>query len=516
MMSWLWLAVAAGLLPFTLLQTTIPLAAWLTPVLLLRFSRTVRIRWAVPALVVVGAAATYVSFRGALPADQMLVAAAGGGLLTPVPYLADRLLNRRLTGVARTLVFPMADTAVAFLFGAGEFGTMGHVAGTQVGNLPLLQVAAVGGQWAIGFLIAWGAAVANQVWERRAGRALLVYGGVLGAVLLAGGARLALDPPSSSPSVRITGLAPNRSASDAFMAARAAPGARTTAERGEIRERYLTPLLDDLVDRTRRAARDGTRIVVWAEASAYEFVEDKDAVVERARAVAREEGIYLQIGVVWLLPSTRSPFVEIRAIMFEPDGSTVWDYLKTTTPLGDGNAPGPGVVPTVDTPYGRLATVICFDAGLPDLVRQAGRAGVDILLVPSSDWAQVTDALTQQAVLRAVENGVSVVRPARQGTSTAVDHQGRVLGQDTGWFSGDPAATDHTLTVAVPIHGATTPYARLFGDVLGWLSIAGLLAAAVAVFLARRRSRGSAAAAGTTTRAEDDVAPAVPTTVANG
>ncbi len=410
----------------------------------------------------------------------------------------------------------MADTAVVFLFGAGEFGTMGHVAGTQVGNLPLLQVAAVGGQWAIGFLIAWAAAVANEVWDRRAGRAVLVYGAVLGAVLLAGGARLALDPPSSDPTVRIAGLAPNRAASDAFMAARVAPGARTAGERAEIRERYLTPLLDDLVDRTQRAARDGARIVVWAEASAYEFVEDRNAIVERARAVARSEGIYLQIGVVWLLPAERSPFTEIRAIMFDPNGATVWDYLKTTTPLGDGNVPGPGIVPTVDTPYGRLATVICFDAGFPDLVRQAGRAGVDILLVPSSDWAQVTDALTQQAVLRAVENGVSVVRPARQGTSTAVDHQGRVLGQDTSWFSGDPATTDHTLTVAVPVDGATTPYARLFGDVLGWLSIAGLLAAAVAVFLTWRRSRGAVADGETTPHAEDDPAPAAATPVANG
>ena len=345
--------------------------------LLLRFSRTVRVRWAVPALVVVGAAATYVSFRGALPGDQMLVAAAGGGLLTPLPYLADRLLSGRLTGVARTLVFPMADTAVVFLFGAGEFGTTGHVAGTQVGNLPLLQVAAVGGQWAIGFLIAWAAAVANEVWDApgRCGRCWC-YGAVLGAVLLAGGARLALDPPSSGPTVRIAGLAPNRAASDAFMAARVAPGARTAGERAEIRERYLTPLLDDLVDRTQRAARDGARIVVWAEASAYEFVEDRNAIVERARAVARSEGIYLQIGVVWLLPAERSPFTEIRAIMFDPNGATVWDYLKTTTPLGDGNVPGPGIVPTVDTPYGRLATVICFDAGFPDLVRQAGRAGV--------------------------------------------------------------------------------------------------------------------------------------------
>jgi apolipoprotein N-acyltransferase len=259
-----------------------------------------------------------------------------------------------------------------------------------------------------------------------------------------------------------------------------------------VRERYLTPMLDDLVTRTQRAARAGARIVVWAEASAYEFVEDKDAVIERARSVARTEGIYLQIGTVWRLPEHKRPFNEIRTIMFHPSGATVWDYLKTTEPLGDGNLRGPGIVPTVDTPYGRLATVICFDASFPKLVRQAGRAGTDILLVPSSDWKQVTDALGQQATLRAVENGMSMVRPARQGTSLAVDHQGRVLGQDASWYRADPATTEHTLTVAVPVRGVKTPYALFFGDVLGWLSIAGLLGAAAVVALRRRAVRTAA------------------------
>jgi apolipoprotein N-acyltransferase len=491
MMSWLWLALGAALLPFTVLQTTIPIAAWLAPVFLLRFSRTVKARWAVPALALAGALGTYVSFRGAVPTDQMVLLAAGGGLLTPIPYALDRLLAGRLRGLARTLVFPMADTAVMFLFGTGDFGTTGHVAGTQVGNLPLLQGAAVGGQWALGFLIAWTAAMANDLWERRSTpRTVLVYGAVLAAVLVLGGARVALAPPDT-PTVRITSLAPNRAASDALMAARLAPGSRSAAERAEVRERYFAPLLDDLVARTERAARSGARIVVWAEAAAYEFVEDRDAVVERARSLARTEGIYLQIGTVWLLPVTKQPFNEIRAILFDPSGATVWDYLKTTTPLGDGNLPGPGVVPTVDTPYGRLATVICFDASFPGLVRQAGRAGVDTLLVPSSDWAQVTDALGQQAVLRAVENGMNLVRPARQGTSLAVDFQGRVLGQDSSWYASDPATTEHTLTVAVPVRGARTPYALLFGDVLGWLSIAGLLAAAVVVVVARRRGHAA-------------------------
>jgi apolipoprotein N-acyltransferase len=499
MMSWLWLASGAALLPFTVLQTTIPLAAWLAPIFLLRFSRTVPARWALPALVVVGALATYVSFRGALPADQVLIAAAGGGVLTPIPYAVDRLLHGRLTGIVRTLVFPMADTAAAFLFATGDFGTIGHVASTQVTNLPLLQSAAIAGQWGIGFLIAWAAAVVNEVWQHRfalsgAGRTVAVFGSVLAAVLLLGGARLAFDPPAG-PTVQIAGLAPNRAASDALMAATIGPGARTAPERAETRERYFTPMLDDLFRRTEQAARAGARIVVWAEAAAFEFVEDKAAILDRAQAVARAERIYLQIGVVYLLPTEQRPFIEIRAILFDPTGAVVWDYQKATSPLGDGNAPGPGIVPTADTPYGRLATVICYDAGFPKLIRQAGRAGVDILLVPSSDWAQVTDALGQQAVLRAVENGMSVVRPARRGTSLAVDYQGRVLGYDASWFTSDGRTTDHTLTVAVPIHGATTPHARIFGDVVGWLSIAGLLGVAIVVAVRRRASRPAPRAA---------------------
>ncbi|MEJ3747442.1 nitrilase-related carbon-nitrogen hydrolase [Actinomycetes bacterium KLBMP 9797] len=499
MISWLWLALGAALLPFTLMQTTIPLAAWLAPLLLLRFSRTVRVRWAVPALALAGALSTYASFRGGLLlTEHMHVAvAAGGAVLVPIPYLIDRLFAVRLTGIARTLVFPIADTALVFLFGTGDFGTTGHVAGTQVGNLPLLQSAAVGGQWIIGLLMAWTAAVANEVWQRRttvgAGRTLLVFGTVLGAVLTLGGARIALDPPAA-PTVRITGLAPNRAASDAFGSARLARGPRSTAQRAEVRERYFAPLLDDLVNRTRRAAQAGARIVVWAEASAYEFAEDKDAVLERARSVARSEGIYLQIGVVWLLPAQQYPFNEIRAIMFDPSGATVWDYLKTAVVLDDGNLRGPGIVPTVDTPYGRLATVICFDASFPELVRQAGRAGTDILLVPSSDWAPVTDALNQQVVLRAVENGVNLVRVVRNGTSLAVDHQGRILGQDASWFRADPVTTEHTLTVAVSVRGARTPYALFFGDVLGWLSIAGLLWAAAVVVIRRRAARIAAPA----------------------
>ncbi|WP_170223453.1 nitrilase-related carbon-nitrogen hydrolase [Nonomuraea turkmeniaca] len=496
MRSWLWLLAGAALLPFTLLQTTIPLAAWVAPVLLLRFARTTRARWALPALAVAVAVGAAISFRGVFPGDQIAMIAAGAGVLGVVPYALDGLLGRRLSGLPRTLVFPAADVALAFLFSTGEMGTMGHAVGTQVGNLPLLQSVSVTGLWGLAFLIAWTAPVCNELWERgfdlrAAGRSTVVWVCSLSAVLLLGGARLVFDPPAGS-TVRVAALAPNRATDDASVAAGIKAGPRSAAERAELRRRYYTPTVDDMFDRTVTAARSGARIVLWSEAAAYDFVEEGAAVVERARAVARAERIYLQIGVVYLLPRERSPNVEIRAIMIDPGGTVVWNYLKTSTPVGDGNVPGPGVVPTIDTPYGRLATVICFDANFMPLVRQAGQAGADILLLPSSDYAQVTDALAQQAVLRGVENGMSVVRSARLGTSIAVDHQGRMIGYEASWFSSDARTTDHTMTVTVPLQGRHTPYSRWVGDAVAWLCLTGLLA--MTAVAAVRRFRPTAAA----------------------
>jgi apolipoprotein N-acyltransferase len=132
-------------------------------------------------------------------------------------------------------------------------------------------------------------------------------------------------------------------------------------------------------------------------------------------------------------------------------------------------AAGPSVVPTVDTPYGRLATVICYDADFPALVGQAGRAGVDILLLPYKDWASVSVQHAQMATFRAVENGVSLVRPTLSGLSTAVDAQGHTLAQVDAFTTDTP-----TLVANVAIQGSPTLYGSI-GDAFAYLCIAALL-----------------------------------------
>jgi apolipoprotein N-acyltransferase len=133
--------------------------------------------------------------------------------------------------------------------------------------------------------------------------------------------------------------------------------------------------------------------------------------------------------------------------------------------------------------------VICFDADYPGMVRQAGQAGADLLLVPSDDWQAIDPAHTHDATFRAIENGYSLVRQASKGLSMTVDYEGHVLA------SSDYYTTDDQVMVAyVPMQGVRTIYATI-GDLFAWLCIIGLVAlTGLAIMQSRKRQSASPAA----------------------
>ena len=144
-------------------------------------------------------------------------------------------------------------------------------------------------------------------------------------------------------------------------------------------------------------------------------------------------------------------------------------------------SPGDGRVPTVDTPYGKLANLICF-ADFPGLARQSG-ARADIMLVPSNDWREFGAVHTQKATLRAIENGYSLVRQDTEGLAQVVDFQGHVLAASD-YFTTD----QQTMVAYVPTQGERTIYA-IVGDVFAWLSSAALAVLIGATRLVRRSAR---------------------------
>jgi apolipoprotein N-acyltransferase len=299
--------------------------------------------------------------------------------------------------------------------------------------------------------------------------AVLAYAAVAGALVVGGSVRVALAP-TDQPSVRVAMV--NRPI-DLF-----APGEMTRIAEARMKddERVqlavkLTRLHDWFLESSRREARAGARLIAWPEANLLIFHEDEPAFLERAQRLARDEHAYLAMGLGTIYPGEALP-MENKAVLIDPSGRIIVSYRKAhAVPGWEASIMkrGEGPLPVVATSAGRWATAICFDADFPEFIRQAGQGSADLLIVPANDWREIKSLHAEMAAFRAVENGVSLVRPAASGVSSVVDPWGRTLGM-TDFF----AQGDRTLTVQVPVGRVPTPYART-GDLFAWLCVVGLV-----------------------------------------
>jgi len=475
--SWLWLVLAGLLCIVSNGRWISPLATWLAPLFLLRFLRTQRpLRGLVAGIVMYSIASLImwlhmIMTRGFAPYSVGLVL--GLGFLMYTPFIVDRLIAPRLSGITATLVFPVAWVGMEYCMASvSPYATFGLLANSQFSDPLMTQLVSVTGSWGVAFMITWLASAINAVWEesfewRRIRTVATVYSVAVTMVLLGGGLRMTLCPPDS----RTVTIASVGSSDDI---GKRMHEAETLADYQQV----YADETESYLEWSRRAARSGAEIVFWQEYS-IRFVDDEEAFYAPGRLLAREEGIYLGMAYSTLArneagepatPGEKAYPPDNKFVLIDPSGVVVIDYVKSHPIPGEGCAVGDGTIQFVDTPYGRIGAVICFDMEFPGLIRQAARNKADIMLAPSYDWKEIDPINTYVTAIRGVENGFSVVRAVRNGLSMAVDYQGRVLA------SLDDFTTEQRLMFAeVPTEGVTTIYGR-FGDWFAWLCCLGLIA----------------------------------------
>lgn len=484
--SFLYLALFTLLSLFIAGRWVIPAFVWITPIFAIRFMRTQPLWRGFGFTWLAAFATTALCLWGIMPASSpamyfasMAVAVSIGCL----PLLIDRVLTPRFRDagslrVVSTLIFPLASTAVEwFMFTNSPMGSWGASAYTQFGNPLVMQLTSVTGLWGTMFLIGWSASLVNWVWEvgvadQRVGR--VAIGAAVGALLLIGlaSARPWLTPTSTE-TVRIASFTVGDKAIGDIMPLLRQDRDAFRRETQALHQEYLA--------RTVAEAKAGAKIILWPEGAGLGLAEDVEALVLSGRQIADEAEIYLAMPVAIFFPDEDRPF-ENRLLIADPQGAIVLDHVKFGGNEFEGSLRGDGVLQTVETPYGLLSGVICWDTDFPVVLRQAGRLGVDILLSPANDWQAISPQHGQMTAFRAVENGMTVVRQANHGLSLVTDPLGRTL-----------AAADHfagqrsTVSLA-PTSGVATIYARI-GDVIGWGSALGLLAMSIwALALGRSRS----------------------------
>jgi apolipoprotein N-acyltransferase len=468
--SFVSLVSGAALLALTH-RAVVPPLPWLALLFLLHASRSVETLAAGAAFCAALYASLLVGYRRTLPASG----AAYWGIVafvaatTSVPFALDRFASER-AGALGVFVFPVALVAVEF-FRSPVMATWGSIAYTQFGVMPLMQLAAVTGIWGVTFVVAWFASAAELVWRHGSESSttvqpLAAFAAATGAIVIAGSIRLA-RAPTNRPSLRVATINRPLDLFEPGEMTRIAEGCVSTVERPAL-EGKLQRLHDGFLERSRREARAGARLIVWPEQNLLVFKDEEASFFELARQLAAEERVYLAMGMGTIYPGARLPF-ENKLVIVDPGGRIVMSYVKEHPVMGweaSVMRVGRGGVQTVPTGDGRIAGAICYDADFPAFIRRAGAAGVDLFVLPVNEWRSIKDVHLHMHVFRAIENGMPIVRAAAVGLSAAVDPWGRLLA-----VSDHHAPGDTTLVAQLPVGQVRTLYARV-GDLFAWACVA--------------------------------------------
>lgn len=238
-------------------------------------------------------------------------------------------------------------------------------------------------------------------------------------------------------------------------------------------------------------------LIVWPETSVPYLLEDADGLL--AAAVRAAHGVPLALGI------QRADGTAFYNSLAVTDGAgrlaAIYDKHHLVPfgeyiPLGDlaasvgitafaaragnGYTAGPGAAILDLGRAGKVLPLICYEAVFPQDLRAAPGRADWILQITNDSWFGNLAGPWQhlaQARLRAIEQGLPLLRSANTGVTGGFDAKGRPLGQlglnEQGW-----------LDIAVPAALPPTPYA-LSGD---WPETV-LLVLGLLVVLGRRRRR---------------------------
>ncbi len=380
------------------------------------------------------------------------------------------------------LAFPAAVVAAEYLFSLWQ-GTFFNTGYTQLRNLPVLQLAAVTGLWGISFTVnlfpaGLAALAASPAKLRiRLATALAVYF----ACILAYGLWRINHVPAASHSI-VAGLVETHAGENMFP-----PDAASSIA-----------LMQDYAEQVKALAAQGAGIVILPEMTTL----IPDAAMPRLDSFWQQTArdAHAQVLLDILHVTDHGVFNEAR--LYSASGGIEAVYRKHhpvptweahTTPGKDisvlacprpskESQPSPSPAPEQ---AGNIGIEICRDMDYPELSRRYAHQQVGLMLVPAWDQGIGVDAdwHGHQALMRAVEDGFTIVRDAKVGLLTASDDRGRILAEE-------PTRTDGalvTMLVTVPVRYDSTLYQR-WGDWFAWLDLAGLAGLLIAWLAGSRPS----------------------------
>jgi apolipoprotein N-acyltransferase len=144
--------------------------------------------------------------------------------------------------------------------------------------------------------------------------------------------------------------------------------------------------------------------------------------------IAKQSGSYIFVGLISIGEDSKLDQSN-KLFGWNPKGDIVMNYTKANLLPNEKPSFNKGKleIPFVDTEFGRIGGVICFDSDHPDYIVQSKSKKLDILLAPVKEWSGIEARHTQQIAFRAKENGVVVINSAVNGQNRITNPNGEEI-----------------------------------------------------------------------------------------
>jgi len=187
---------------------------------------------------------------------------------------------------------------------------------------------------------------------------------------------------------------------------------------------------------------------------------------EEFKALARETNTYIFIGYT-VIDQVKQTYRN-EMVLLSPSGQFSAAYAKNhPVPPYEPLPLGAGVYPVFDTPWGKMAAMICQDANFTDVARRLAANGAQLIAIGLNEYKGDAEHKVTYTTFRAVENHAAVVATGSALFSAVIDPNGRQVKVNM-----DTTGSPLVMVADVRMGSGPTLYSSA-GDVLGWVSLAG-------------------------------------------
>jgi apolipoprotein N-acyltransferase len=158
-------------------------------------------------------------------------------------------------------------------------------------------------------------------------------------------------------------------------------------------------------------------------------------------------------------------------------------YAKNHNPPAEPLSPTAGVYPVFETPFGRMAAMICHDANYTDVARRLAANGSQLTSAGFHEFQGFGEQAWTNVTFRAVENHNAIVLTGAAYVSAIIDQNGRQVALDAS-YEGGPLV----MVADVAVGFGKTCYTSI-GDVLGWVALAGFVFFIIFQVVTNRRAK---------------------------